>query len=123
MCCRSVAREMCCAKNKVVVVFAAVVVVGVIAAVDCQESVGPLRKLLQTNTHYNSPYNKNYNNRNFNVMFNRCNNQQKEWMTQCEIDAAEDWDIAQYPNVSQIWDQKNPASYFQAFQPGFNYLC
>jgi hypothetical protein len=41
------------------------------------ESLLQLRKLLQLN--------KNY--------YNNCPNREKEWMTRCDTDAADDWDI------------------------------
>jgi hypothetical protein len=41
------------------------------------ESLLQLRKLLQLNNKY----------------YNNCPNREKEWMTRCDIDAAEDWNI------------------------------
>jgi len=43
------------------------------------EKLLPLRKLLQLNKYY----------------YNSCPNREKEWMTRCDIDAANDWNIYQ----------------------------
>ena len=46
-------------------------------SVDCRESTHILRNLLQINKYY----------------YNNCPNRDKEWMNQCDLDAAQNWNI------------------------------
>ena len=89
---------MCCTMMTTPIRLALTIFIITMLSVLVRAGVRPSRKLLQAN------YNNNYlkNSRAFNIMPIRCSIQQREWMTQCEIDAAEDWDIAQAPNVSLL---------------------
>ena len=52
--------------------------------VNCSENSNSMRKILQLNKYY----------------YNNCPNREKEWMTQCDLDAANDWNIYEGQQVS-----------------------